>query len=310
MLTGKNNPYFLRHQGLRLVAGYSLVMALSLGLLALVDWIDSQSGKSLGAAVLALIMGVYGIYLLWRDRPFETRWTERAVVVVLISWALTDALIPPVSAHAAYWLPFYLVFAFSWQQAARITLIFSVVFAGILLAGDLGLRGQLLVTYLLTAMTALCLGWVNDRGDSYLQEQLGSDPQTGTYTGQQLAIDLAKEIRRTDRQASRLLLAVVVIPQRWQQLRRDQYLARLENLAIILKASILPFHTIYKLDSNDFLVMMPHGKGADMLALEQRLHQQLEKDEEIPIVALHYQADDDLESLMDRIEGALHDFRS
>jgi len=139
-------------------------------------------------------------------------------------------------------------------------------------------------------------------------EQLGDDPQTGAYTENQLVADLSKEIPRADRQASRLLLAVIIIPADWKRADSRALVSQLKQIAAVLKQYSLPFHKVYRLDSDDFVVVMPHGKSADMMVLETHLAPLLGDPDELPVVALHYQPDDDQQTLLQRVEEAIDDF--
>lgn len=308
MLTGKHNPYFLRHQSIRLVATYCLLMAAALSVLALVDYLQTSTLDSISIGGLAALLAAYGGFLLWRDRPFDSSWPEWLVVIALAGWTISGVMEDLLGVHAAYWLPFYLVFAVRWAHAAMAIAVFSALFSMLVLMGDLGARGQILTTYLVSAATALCFGWLNDRGEAHMLAQLGQDPQTRAYTERQLIEDLAKEIPRADRQTSRLLLAVVVIPQLWKTQGREVLEQHLCDVADALRQYALPFHKVYKLDSEDFVVLMPHGKSLDMQMIETRMAPVLGNPDELPMVALHYQPDDDQESLLARIEEAVNDF--
>ncbi|WP_369857125.1 hypothetical protein [Candidatus Thalassolituus haligoni] len=310
MLTGKNNSYFLRQQELRLTAFYCLLMAVCLTSLSLLDWIDQRIGEALAALALGCLLSVYAGYLLLRDRPYRRRWPEWLVVTLLVLMTLREMSTGLDTVHIGYWVPFYLIFAFRWSHAYWMLLAFSLLFLCLAVWSDMLLRAQIVVTYLVSVVVAAAIGWFNESGAVRLREEVGADPRTGAYNEDQLQIDLAREIPRADRQTSRLLLALVVLPSAWRQWDSEKYEDSIHQLGEQLRQGVLAFHTLYRLKSDDFLVLMPHGNSNDIELIEQRIGSGLHGpvDQQVEVVAIHYQPDDDIHSLMDRISEARHDF--
>ncbi|MDP2506583.1 MULTISPECIES: hypothetical protein [unclassified Oceanobacter] len=308
MLTGKNNTYFLRQQELRLTAFYCLLMAVCLAALSWIDWRHQHVGETIATLLLGCLLSIYARYLLLHDKPYRRRWPEWLVVTLLVLMALREMTIGLDTVHIGFWVPFYLVFAFRWQYAIWMMLAFSVLFLCLAACLDILLRAQVMTTYTVSVAVAAAIGWMNESGTIRLREEVGADPRTGAYREDQLLIDLAREIPRADRHSSRLLLTLVLVPGTWRQLGNEAFEDRIQQLGTHLQQGVQPFHMLYRLESDDFLVLMPYGTTDDFRLIEQQLDPVARAGEQpLDIVAIHYQPDDDVDSLVVRIREACHD---
>jgi GGDEF domain-containing protein len=304
MLTGKHNRYFLRARELRLSAIYCLVLAALLALLALIDWLDNRTGEASVAMTVSVICGFYAVYLTLADKPWQQRWPEWVLVVILALLVLFNLHGRMEPVYFAYWLPFYLAFALPWRNMLILAGVFSLLFLVRLLWADAALAGQASVTYLVAVLVALAFGWMNRQGELQLTDNLGADPLTGAYQQGQLLHDLRREIPRADRQSTRLTLALIQHPASWKVLSADQRDEHVSMLALRLSETILPQQTLYRLDSDHFLVLMPNSRQSDIEGLESNLGYCLATSESVAedcLQLLSYRADDDAATLLQRL---------
>ncbi|MCY0964250.1 GGDEF domain-containing protein [Parathalassolituus penaei] len=303
MYSGDCNLGFSSDRDMRVAARYSLLLSAVLAGLSLIDWL---AGRSLEASLtlgVSVLSGFSAALLVLSERPWRYRWLHSGLIgaVCLLMLVLMDKQLEAV--FMAYWLPFYLAFALPWKRLLAVGGVFSLLFLGRLMWTDPMLNGQVLATYLVCVAVALVFAWMNRSSQIMLAEHPVTDPLTGAYPQAQLLHDLRREVPRADRQNTRLALAVVHIPFHWRALNPDAWRNHLRVLALRLVESSLPQHALYRLDSDDLVVLMPNFRQDDADQLRSRLRYCLPGEvlDDSNLQILNYRADDDAVSLLERV---------
>ena len=103
------------------------------------------------------------------------------------------------------------------------------------------------------------------------------------------------------------------MPASWQVLKTEEYESRLSYLTKRLKRCLRRFDTCYRLDSDVFVVLLPHSTENVVDALCENLMDDLEgsgRFEGLADIRLHrdvYSPEDDVDVLIERIERKLND---
>lgn len=303
MYSGDCNLGFSSDRDMRVAARYSLLLSAVLASLSLIDWLAGRSLEASLTLVVAILSGFSAALLVLSEQPWRYGWLHDSLIgaVCLLMLVLMDEHLDAV--FIAYWLPFYLAFAMPWRRVIPVGAVFSLLFVGRLLWTDPMLNGQVLATYVICVSVALVFAWLNRSSQLMLQENPVTDPLTGAYPQSQLLHDLRREVPRADRQNTRLALALVHIPRQWRALTLDAWRSHLRMLALRLVESSLPQHALYRLDSDDLVVLMPNFRQDDADQLRSRLQYCLpgEALDESSLQILNYRADDDAVSLLERV---------
>merc|ERR1712000_628286 len=151
-------------------------------------------------------------------------------------------------------------FLFPFKPATYITMAYSVALV-ILVLDDFNsyTRLQVLFTYAACFTFSVMYALVNERTNRALGEIVNTDPVTQVYNEHQLYLDLNKEMTRADRQRSDLCLVAVATPQEWSRLKEEDYEQRLGYLGKKLRQCLRRYDACYRLNTDDFVIMMPHS---------------------------------------------------
>jgi hypothetical protein len=121
---------------------------------------------------------------------------------------------------------------------------------------------------------------------------------------------MSKEITRADRQRTGLVLITMRLPTTWQQLKAEEYENRMANAGHRLQSRIREFDTCYRLNSDDFVVMMPNSTQEDGEKLCENLMAFISKTRHVAqnnflIKMAIYRPEDDSYSLLKRAASQL-----
>ena len=151
---------------------------------------------------------------------------------------------------------------------------------------------------------------INERNNRQLEEIINTDPVTQVFNQHQLHLDLHKEMTLADRQRSSLTLLGVATPLAWHSLTMDEYEQRLGYLGSQLRKYLRKYDACYRLNSDDFVIVMPRSNIDDAVRLEASLQHCLTDADgrrtDLPMHAEVYRPDDDSHGLLRRLMEGLH----
>lgn len=304
MFSGNSNFRFSSGRDLRTAARYSLLMSAGLAALALIDCLLGQSTDAALILLVAVFAAIHAVVMTISERPWRFRrlhWWVVAVLVVMLLALMDDQMS---SVFLLCWLPFYLAFALPWERMLPWLMLFCGLFLLRLWWAESLYVSQILLSFTLCVAIALLLARLQQRSQQLLAEFPGTDALTGAYLQSRLLHDLRREVPRADRQNTRLALALLTIPPFWRTLSPDLYGSQLQTLAARLAESCLPQQALYRLDSDDLVVLMPNFRPADAEQLRSRLQYCLAA-ADLPsdsLQVINYRADDDAASLLERLQ--------
>ena len=292
---------------------YSLLMALGLSVIAALDLLENKKQFAVIAAAFSFFLVMFAAYLLLRRRKRSSPYPEWVMASMLLLFTLFGMHQNADVAHWVYLVPVYIYFLFPFKPATYITMAYSVALV-ILVLDDFSsyTRLQMLFTYAACFTFSVMFALINERTNRALGEIVNTDPVTQVYNEFQLHLDLNKEMTRADRQRSDLCLVAVATPQEWSRLKEEDYEQKLVQLGKKLRRALRRYDACYRLDTDDFVILMPHSHQRQAEQLMASLRQT--KDDEEPGVicnlTLHaelYRPDDDADSLISRLtEGLQH----
>lgn len=291
---------------------YSLLMALGLSVIAALDLLEGKKQFAIIAAAFSLGLVLYAGYLLLHRRKRASPYPEWLLVGLLLLFTLFGMHESAQVAHWVYLVPVYTYFLFPFRIAGYLTLAYSVVLVFVVL-DDFShySRMQVLFTYAACYTFAVMYALINERTNVALTEIVNTDPLTQVYNEHQLYLDLNKEMTRADRQRSNLILMAVATPDEWRNAKEEDYEQRLGYLGKKLRQCLRRYDACYRLNADDFVILMPESREADPELLRESLRNCLAGERsgllaELPLHVEMYQPDDDAQSLISRLTGGLH----
>ena len=290
---------------------YCLLAALGLSVIAALDLYEGHYGFAAVAAGFALGLVLYAGYMLLRRRKRTSPYPEWLLVGLLSVFTLFGMHQSEQVAHWIYFVPVYTYFLFPFRAASIFTVLYSIVLVVMVLTQfEQDSRLQMLFTYAACYTFALMYALINERNNRQLAEIINTDPVTQVFNEHQLYLDLHKEMTLADRQRSSLMLVGVATPESWHSLSMDDYEQRLRYLGSRLRKHLREYDACYRLNSDDFVVLMPRGTPKHAQILKSGLLESLAEQTPpvaLPVHAETYRADDDPHSLINRLMEALHD---
>ncbi len=247
---------------------YCLLAAFALSIIALLDYLKQEKIFAIVAATFSALLIVYASYLLLRRKKRTAPYVEWALTLLLGCFTIFGMQQESYVAQWVYFFPIYVFFLFPFNVANYITLTYSaVIFLVVLNNFDSYIRLQLLFTYTACYSFSLVYALVNERSNMMLSNLINTDPLTQVYNEHQFHHNMSKEITRADRQRTGLALIAIRLPAVWQQLKAEEYENRIANAGHRLQSSIREFDTCYRLNNDDFVVMLPNSNREDGEAL-------------------------------------------
>jgi len=291
---------------------YSLLMALGLSVIATLDLLENKKEFAVIAAAFSFGLVSYASYLLLRRRKRSSPYPEWILAGLLLLFTLFGMHQNPDVVHWSYLVPVYIYFLFPFRAASYITLIYSLVLVVMVLDEFSSYtRLQVLFTYAACYTFSVMYAMINERTNRALGEIVNTDPVTQVYNEHQLYLDLNKEMTRADRQRSDLCLVAVATPAGWSRLKEEEYEQNLGYLGKRLRQCLRRYDACYRLNTDDFVILMPHSDLSHAVDLMDTLTARMNDDKtgslkDLPMNCELYQPDDDAESLINRVMEGLH----
>jgi len=285
---------------------YCLLAAFALSIIAVLDYLKDQREFALVAATFSALLVVYSGYLLLRRKKRTAPYVEWALTILLGFFTIFGMQQETYVAQWVYFFPIYVFFLFPFNVANYITLTYSaVIFLVVLNNFDSYVRLQLLFTYAACYAFSLVYALVNERSNMMLSNLINTDPLTQVYNEHQFHHNMGKEITRADRQRTGMVLITIRLPATWQQLKTEEYENRIANAGHRLQKNIREYDTCYRLNTDDFVILLPNSSREDGEELCENLVSQISKSRhaiqnKFIIKMATYRPEDDSYSLLKR----------
>jgi diguanylate cyclase (GGDEF)-like protein len=249
---------------LQVKIGYCLFAAFALSIIALLDYLKQAQVFALIAASFSALLVIYASYLLLRRKKRKAPYLEWTLTIFLGAFTIFGMQQESNLVQWVYFFPIYAFFLFPFTLASYITLTYSAIIILMVLNNfDSYIRVQLLFTYTACYAFSMVYALVNDRNNMMLSNLINTDPLTQVYNKHQLHHNMSKEITRADRQRTDLALIIIRLPATWQQLKAGEYENRMAKVGHRLHSLIREFDTCYRLNNDDFVIMLPNSGHED-----------------------------------------------
>lgn len=285
---------------------YCLLAALALCVIAVLDYLNEMPDFALVGAVFSASLVIYSIYLLMRRKKRTAPYIEWTLAIALGLFTIFGMHQETYVVQWVYFFPIYVFFLFPFNVANYITLTYSaVIFLVVLNNFDSYVRLQLLFTYAACYSFSLVYALVNERSNMMLSNLINTDPLTQVYNEHQFHHNMSKEITRADRQRTNMVLIAIRLPTTWQSLKTEEYENRIANSGHRLQKNIREYDTCYRLNNDDFAVLLPNSSSEDGEQLCENLKAQISRSRhkeqnEFLIKMATYRPKDDSYSLLKR----------
>ena len=285
---------------------YCLLAAFALSILAVLDYLKDDREFALVAATFSALLVIYASFLLLRRKKRTSHYVEWALTILLGCFTIFGMQQESHIAQWVYFFPIYAFFVFSFKTANYITLTYSaIIFLVVLNNFDSYVRLQILFTYSACYVFSLVYALVNERSNMMLSNLINTDPLTQVYNEHQFHHNMGKEITRADRQRTTMVLIIIRLPATWQQLKAEEYENRIANAGHRLQKNIREYDTCYRLNSDDFVILLPNSSTADGEEWCNQLRSQISKlrhaaQNNFLIKMATYRPEDDSYSLLKR----------
>ena len=285
---------------------YCLLAAFALSIIAMLDYLRAEHQFALIAAGFGALLLFYAGYLLLRGKKRTAPYVEWALTILLGFFTIFGMQQETYVVQWVYFFPIFVFFFFPFTIANYITLAYSsIIFLVVLNNFDSYIRLQLLFTYAACYAFSLVYALVNERSNMMLSNLINTDPLTQVYNEHQFHHNLSKEITRADRQRTSMVLIAVRLPAAWQQLKAEEYENRIANAGHRLQKNIREYDTCYRLNSDDFAILLPNSTPEDGEKLCETLSYNISKlrhaaQNKFLIKMTVYQPEDDSYSLLKR----------
>lgn len=281
---------------------YALLAALGLVVIAALDFYEGHLRFAKIAAAFALGLVLYSGYLLWHRSGRASAVPERILVIFLLVFTLFGMHQDSNVVHWVYFVPIYTYFLIPYRWANIALVVYSLIL-GVLVLNKFSseLRFQILFTYAACYTFSFMYALVNERNNHQLAQIINTDPVTQVYNQHQLQQDLNKEIVRADRQHSQLHMLAVALPADWQELKAEAYEHRLAQLAERLRYSMRQYDTCYRLDNDNFVILMPQTSVEEAQEVSHTVVRECADYGRLKMVVELYKAEDDAVSLQQRL---------
>lgn len=285
---------------------YCLLAAFALSIIAVLDYLKEEREFALIAASFSALLVVYSGFLLLRRKKRVSPYAEWTLTILLGCFTIFGMQQESHVAQWVYFFPIYAFFVFSFKVANYIALAYStIIFLVVLNNFDSYVRLQILFTYSACYAFSLVYALVNERSNMMLSNLINTDPLTQVYNEHQFHHNMGKEITRADRQRTGMVLIVIRLPATWQQLKAEEYENRIANAGHRLQKNIREYDTCYRLNSDDFVILLPNSSAEDGEEWCENLKSQISKlrhaeQNNFLIQMATYRPEDDSYSLLKR----------
>lgn len=291
---------------------YSLLAAFGLTIIALLDLYEEQKRFAAIAAGFALLLVFYAVYLLLHKQKRASPYPEWALVGLLLFFTLFGMHESERVVHWIYFVPIYTFFLIPLRFACFALIAYSIVVVPLVFHQfPIEARWQILFTYAACFAFSFTYALLNERNNSYLSKIINTDPITQVYNEHQLRTDLNKEITRANRQGSQLNVLAVSVPNLWHELRVEELEQKLSELSRCLRDALRQYDSCYRLNDNNFVILLPQVNNESAQKIRQELQDMINKNilssERIPVTFIVSLPEDDVDSLLDKIEVKLHE---
>lgn len=305
-LSSMEKPAFQQVILLRVKVVYCFLAAFALAIIAALDYLNQELIFALVASSFSFLLAIYAIYLLFRRRRKTAPYIEWTLTLLLGSFTIVGMQQDSFVAQWVYFFPVYVFFLFPFKIANYIMLTYSLIIILVVLSSfDSYIRLQLLLTFLACYTFTFAYALVNERKKMMLSNFINTDSLTQVYNEHQLYHDLNKEISRADRQRTGLTLIAIRLPATWQSLKTEEYENRIANAGHRVRSNIRIFDTSYRLNTDDFIIMLPNTNQEDGEALYNTLRSKISQSKHAAknkflINTVTYGPEDDYYSLLKR----------
>lgn len=244
---------------------FSIMMGAGLGAIAWLDLNQKNEEIALVTAALSALMVINGLYIQFaRDRR-ESSYIEFLFIILLASYSLITAHYHNQSSiYWIYFFPLAAFFLFKLKTAVLlVTLYIPIALYIITTETKLIYSHQILYSFLSIALVALFMAIAKEKTNEQLEPLISTDVETGAQQEKRLVPELSIEINRAEREGTGLLLMIIATGSALKQGNQSNYAKELHQCAMIISDNLRPFDSLYRLDNDNFAIVLPHTASTD-----------------------------------------------
>ncbi len=276
-------------------------------LLALLSLYEKNPSTLVVELMLAALFLLTAVVISGAKKQTERHWFERITLLLIMVIGVWTICEHDNVTYLMFIIPIQIHLVFNFKRANWVMLMFSLgVIYTTQKAYPLASTVQIIFTYAAGVCLVTIFALMNEYHKRFLRKTLNLDQHIQAYNEQQLEIDLNKEIPRADRQGS--LLAYVTVRLNKGKKSNNKDLSEINRMAQKISFSLRLNDSLYLIKPYHFVIILSGGDEADMTEVFTQTKQHIKEFTHFCYLPeLHfYNPEDDTESLLQNIKGALH----
>lgn len=256
---------------------FCFVGTVILSLIAYLDYLAGADIIALFTLLLGCVLVINGLYIGLDKQEQAGHHVDVLFLILLAAFSLFAADIEAEHSYWSYFFPIAAFFLFSLRTAIWCVLAYTPLALYIFIEYSPALiQAQVIFSYAAISTIALFLAMVKSRTNQLLEPLISSDEETGAQLEMFLRPALTTEINRAEREGTGLLL--VYIKHQLPQKKAENRSALAKQCAHAISLFLRPFDQYYRLQNNDFAIIMPHTNSSDALITVKKMFDEMPSD--------------------------------
>jgi GGDEF domain-containing protein len=255
---------------------FCVIGTVILSLIAYLEYLTGANTIALFTLLLGLVLTINGAYIIFGKQEQVGNHVDTLFLILLAVFSLFTADIKAEHSYWSYFFPIAAFFLFSLRTAIWCVLAYTPLAIYIFIQYSPALiQAQILFSYAAISTIALFLAMVKSRTNQLLEPLISSDEETGAQLEKFLRPALNTEINRAEREGTGLLLVYITYNSNSKKGEKTTSLAKLCAQAI--EHFLRPFDQYYRLQGNDFAIIMPHTNSHNALITVKQMVSEMPK---------------------------------
>ena len=255
---------------------FCFVGTVILSLIAYLDYLAGANIIALFTLLLGAVLIINGLYIWLGKQEQAGHHVDVLFLILLAAFSLFAADIKAEHSYWSYFFPIAAFFLFSLRTAIWCVLAYTPLALYIFIQYSPALiQAQIIFSYACISTIALFLAMVKSRTNQLLEPLISSDEETGAQLEKFLRPALTTEINRAEREGTGLLLVYI---KHHLHKKNENSSALAKQCAHAIGLFLRPFDQYYRLQNNDFAIIMPHTNSGDALITVKKMFNEMPSD--------------------------------
>jgi GGDEF domain-containing protein len=254
---------------------YCLMLGVGLGGIAVLDYRSSHLVFSIATMLYSVLFLINALLLIFKYKLKTEGYLSQTLIVSIFAYSLLSVKFGgPLNAFWIYFFPVVAFFLFKLNTAILLTALYIPAALYIIIETSQPLhQAQMVLSFAVITTVSLFLSFVKTRTNNLLEPLIGRDLNTGAQLEKFLRPALAIEITRAEREGTGLLLMQLKIPLNDKRPHRHEIEEIVTKYAKSISENLRPFDRYYRLDKQNFSIILPHATTQEGTRIAQNIIQ-------------------------------------